>query len=248
MPERLVGRSNVMFIPRLEVWWAGWSHQQAILNLLKAATERGFDYYALLSGSDYPIRPLSFFYKTLEQGGEYINIIKGFQSHKPEERVRYYYYDCFDRRNKRSVKRLFFRVLEELQKPFFQKKEYPFPQIYHGTTWYTLSHACVSYVLQFLEHHPEYISFYKSSWCPDESLIHTIIGNSTFITSCKGCLTYSDWSDNGPVIINNKHVDLLEKQHCFESLYGSCTPCFARKFNDHSEAEIEQIDCRLRSE
>jgi len=248
MPTSILAKEGVYFIDRINVWWGGWSHQQAILNLMIEASKHHFDYYAIISGSDYPIRPLSFLYKKLEEGGEYINITKGFRTDKPELRIKYYYYDCFDRRNDRSLKTRFFLELERVQRQLLYKRHYPFSQIYHGTTWCTLSHECVSYVLSFLENHPDYISFYKTSWCPEESLIHTIIGNSPFATLCKGNLTYSDWSDGAPAIINQEHVALLEAKFEFESQYGITTPFFARKFEDSSRNVVELIEKQLRTE
>lgn len=103
MPKNLHS-DNIVFIKRINVWWGGWSHLEAIINLTNEAVKYKFDYYILLSGTDYPIRPNSFLYTMLKEGGEFINIIKGFQSHKPESRIKNYYFDCFDRRNKKSLK------------------------------------------------------------------------------------------------------------------------------------------------
>src|SRR5690606_17510799 len=78
-PSKLKGRKNITFIKRIKVWWGGWSHQEAILRLMKAASLKYYDYYILISGGDYPIRPNSFLYKKLTEGGEFLNLIEGFQ-------------------------------------------------------------------------------------------------------------------------------------------------------------------------
>ena len=247
MPSKINKCDLVIFIKRIKVWWGGWSHQKAIINLMLEAVKYNFDYYILLSGTDYPIRPAKFLYKKLEEGGEYLNIIKGFQTHKPESRVKYYYFDCFDRRDVSNFKAQFFLKLEQWQRKLLIKREYPFQTIFHGSTWWALSHNCVTYVLNYIANNKDYVRFFKTCWCPEESFIPTIIGNSPFLGLCKGNLTYTDWSSSsGPALINKNHLRLFKQQSEFRNEYGKYTPCFARKFNDNSEDIIEQIDRELR--
>lgn len=246
MPKNICG-DNIFFIKRLSVWWGGWSHQQAILNLMHKAAKKEFDYYVLLSGTDYPIRPNSFLYEKLQEGGEYINIIKGFQPHKPESRIKYYHYDNFDRRNGNSLKTKFFHTLEKYQRKLIQKSKYPFKQIFHGSTWWVLSHNCVSYILEYQKSHPKMVDFYKTAWCPEESFIPTIIGNSAFLENCKGNLTYTDWSTNpAPAIMTESHIEQFKEQEKFDTVYGTFSPFFARKFNDDSRNLIEKIEKEMR--
>ena len=246
MPDNF-SAENIFFIPRIPVWWGGWSHQQAILNLMTEAAKEKYDYYVLLSGTDYPIRPNSFLYKKLEEGGEYINIIKGFHPHKPESRIKYYYYDSFDRRNSNSLRTKFFHILEKYQGKLIKKNKYPFKQVYHGSTWWVLSHNCVSYILDCQKRHSEMVDFYKTSWCPEESFIPTIIGNSSFLDYCKGNVTYTDWSTNpAPAMITEKHLIQFKEQEEFNNIYGAFSPFFARKFSDSSGDLIEQIENELR--
>src|SRR5665647_1946406 len=130
LPSNLNEFENVVFVRGPKVYWAGWSTIEAILSLMRTATRIGFDYYFLLSGADYPIRSNSFLYNQLSAGGEFMNIKKGFYGDKSEKRFKYYYFDCFDRRNVRSIKTAFFYLFEGIMKLFFQKKSYPFKQIY----------------------------------------------------------------------------------------------------------------------
>jgi hypothetical protein len=248
MPKNLFA-PNITYIRRIPVWWGGWSHQEAILNLIREAINSHFDYYVLLSGTDYPIRPNSFLYSKLNDGGEYINIIKGFQSHKPESRIKYYHYDCFDRRNINSLRTKVFTLLEKYQKKLIVKRKYPFKEIYHGSTWWALSQNCVVYILDYIKTHPEYVNFHKTGWCPEESFIPTIVGNSAYLDNCKGNLTYTDWSTNpAPAMINSSHLKEFKLRKKFESPYGIYSPFFARKFSDASKNLIEQVEKELRDE
>lgn len=248
MPDNLTEFDNIVFIERTKVWWAGWSQVDAIVRLIRNAISYGFDYYILLSGTDYPIRPNSFLYDKLSTGGEFISMNKGFGIEKPEDRIKYYYFDCFDRRNFRSVKTVFFYLMERTIRLFFQKKSYPFQQIYYGPTWWALSHDCLKYVLDQIDNNKDYIRFYKTSWAPDESFFQTIIGNSPFFSKCNTNLTYVDWSSKPkPAWINQNHIELFKKQIEFNSNYGTYLPFFARKFDDSHANIIELIEKELRN-
>lgn len=249
LPDDLNESENVVFVRGPKVNWAGWSTVEAIISLLRTATKYGFDYYYFLSGADYPIRPNSFLYSQLSTGGEFMNIKKGFYNNKSEWRFKYYYFDGFDRRNIRSIKTVFFYLLEKSMRLFYQKKVF-FKQIYVGSTWWGLSHDCCLFVLHFIDHDEEYKKykrFFKTSWDSDESFFQTIIGNSPFYSKCKTHLTYQDWSANpAPVWINKNHVELFKKQTEFVGDYGKFMPFFARKFNDESTDVVESIEKELR--
>ena len=247
LPEDLIARDRVKLLHRINVWWGGWSHQAAILELMKESSKGTFDYYVLLSGTDYPIRPNKFLYDKLEEGGEYINIIKGFQSHKPERRIKNFHFDNFDRRDLKSRRTRFFLFLERKIRRFYTKEDYPFSQIYHGSTWWALSQRTVGYILDFTENNPDFVNFFKTSWCPEEAYIPTIIGNSPILKECKTNLTYTDWdSEPAPAVLNREHIELFEKKSDFEGVYGIYKPFFARKFTDHSSELIQEIEARLR--
>ena len=146
------------------------------------------------------------------------------------------------------MKTIFFLILERFQRIIITKNNYPFKEVFHGSTWWALSHNCVTYLLTFIKNNPKYVSFYKTSWDPDESFIHTIIGNSEFINECKNNLTYTDWSKKpAPAIIDKEHITQFKNQIEFEETYGKYTPFFARKFIDKSNNLIELIEKELRN-
>jgi hypothetical protein len=247
LPNNLNEFENIVFIRGPKVYWGGWSFTEGIVSLIRTAASYGFDYYIFLSGVDYPIRPNAFLYSQLSTGGEFLNILKGYYGDKSENRIKYYYFDCFDRRNFRSSKTVFFYLSERIIKLFFKKKSYPFKQIYVGSTWWALSHDCILYVLDQIDHNEEFIRICKTSFAPDEFMFHTIIGNSPFFSKCKKNLTYQDWSSiPAPALINKNHVELFKKQTEFNVGYGNFMPFFARKFNDDSVNIVELIEKELR--
>ena len=130
----------------------------------------------------------------------------------------------------------------------YKKKSYPFKHIYHGSTWWALSSDAVNYILAELKTKPELKRFFKSSWCPEESLIPTIIGNSNIRNQCRNNITFTDWSTNpAPARITREHVEMFRQGNEFENVYGTYRPFFARKFDDDSKDLIDVIEEKLRT-
>lgn len=239
MPDTLADSGNVTFVPRIKVWWAGFSQVAATLAMMRRAVDDGYDYYAFLSGGDYPIRPNGFLQKTLADGGEFIDAHEGFGEHKPEKRLKYYYFDCFDRRAN-TLKSHLLRGIERLAQPFARKRHYPFARVWHGASWWVLSDRCVRYILDYVDRHPEYVSFYRTALSPDESFFQTIVGNSPLRDEVRGNLTYTDWSggQTGPAFISGHHLPALAPGHTGQQP----EPFFARKFDDSSTDVVRRID------
>jgi hypothetical protein len=252
MPEHFLQGENIIFVNRTSVYWGGLSQVLAIINLILEAVKNNCSYYVLISGTDYPIRPNSFLYQKLSDGGEFINILKGFQTHKPASKINFYHFDNYNRRDRYSIKRIAFRFTEKclnllLDLKIIKKPPYPFKEIFFGSEWWALSHEAVSYILQFINNNPSYMKFYKFTLCPDESFFQTILGNSEFLKNCKPNLTYTDWSSTpAPAIIGPKHLLLFKNQVEFDTYAGKQTPFFARKFNDDSHDLVLQIEKELR--
>lgn len=232
---------KVVFIDkRINVHWSGFSQVRATINLLERAIEDDNDYFAFLSGLDYPIKCNSFLNEKLKGGGEYIHIQKmGIDPYAPLSRYKYYYFtDYYDRRNKSSYTTQCFLWFQKQLRKLRISKRIPFP-LFTGASWFVLSRACVSYILEEIRSNKRYIDFFKFAFCPDESFFHTIIGNSEFFREVKGFLTYVDWSENpGPAFINEEHLSILKSDN---------EKFFARKFNDNSGVIVQLIDDTLRN-
>ncbi|WP_066834343.1 beta-1,6-N-acetylglucosaminyltransferase [Rufibacter ruber] len=239
--------SNVYLLEDREaVYWYGYSTVRATIKLLKKAVEdTANDYFLLLSGVDYPIRPRAELFSLLQEGGEFINILKGSQPNKPLSRFEYYYFDGFDRRSTSFKTKVFILAEKALQK-LKLKKKIPF-QIFVGSQWFALSRSCVEFILKEVAENPSYEAFFKNSLVPDESFFQTIIGNSKFFAQTKANLTYTDWSTKpAPAIITEKHVEFFKLNRILEGVYGKSSPFFARKFDDDSSELVKRIDSELR--
>lgn len=241
-------KDNVAVIPQsFDINWGGYAMIEATLSLLKYGAENKpeADYYILISGVDYPIRPKSFLYNLLKEGKEYIDIAPVPIPFKPVERYTYYYFD-YDRRNLKHYNPLF--LIEVLLKKMKLKRKSPF-KIHAGTQWFALTNACVRYILDTVTKDKRYEKFFRHTLVPDEAFFQTIIANSPFANNTATCLTYTDWDvPVPPANIEERHVELLQNKHQFSDEYGTRFPYFARKFNDNSVELLRKIDIDLRDE
>jgi hypothetical protein len=229
---------------RGHVNWSGYSQLQAELKLLRRAIKSNSDYYVLISGSDYPIRPNKFLYDLLSSGDEFISVCKVPTDHKPLSRFESYHFD-YDRRT-RSARGYSLRLAEAALRLFGRKKEIPFV-LYAGATWFALTRAAVMHVLSTLEDDPRYEEFFKTCLFAEEAIFQTILANSQFSDRIAHNLTFTDWSTNpAPAIIGDRHVDLLRQQVTFTSVYGEYRPFFARKFDTRNTRMLDLVDRRLR--
>ncbi|MBX2921993.1 MAG: hypothetical protein KF746_07365 [Chitinophagaceae bacterium] len=247
LPATFPKYKNVSIInKRVKIYWGGFSLVMATINLLEASISGNYDYYIFLSGVHFPIRSKQKIYDHLSKGGEFLDIIKGFSKHKPETRVARYYFEGFNRKNRRSIKTLFFLVYELVLSKLVKRK-YPVAQFYNGATWFAVTHACNEFILNYIKQNNNILKFYSNTFCADEGFFHTIIGNSDFYKNVKPNLTYTDWSAHAasPANIVDKHVEMFKNQEEFESVYGKFKPLFARKFTDNSFQVVQKIQKEL---
>ena len=236
---------KVKIIPeQIDINWGGYGMIEATLALMKNGVEDSpkADYYILISGVDYPIRPKSFLLDLLSKGKEYIDIAPVPIPFKPLERYEYFYFD-YNRRNLKHSNLLF--LIEVLLKKLRIKRKAPF-KIYAGSQWFALTRKCVEYILETVEKDKRYIRFFRQTLVPDEAFFQTIIGNSPFLQQTKSSLTYTDWDvPNPPATIKEKHIEFLKTHIEFNDEYGQRFPYFARKFDDNDGELLRKIQNEL---
>lgn len=248
--------SNIVLLKNnIPVFWGSYTFNEAVILMIKEAQKRKkYDYLSLISGADYPVRSNKYIidYFKKNNGKEFINICRMPEDDKGFDRVEYYFISTIDRNNAfpNRIKRLVNMTIRKLNIKRGYPKEYRHLTLYGGSNWWTLSNDCVNYVLDFLKSNPNYVSFYKNTYIPEEMYFHTIIGNSPFYKHVTNAITYTDWSpDNAslPAVISKKHLKDLAKDNI--ELYGinNSAILFARKFNDNNEEIIKEIDRTIRS-
>lgn len=233
---------RVLWPARTRVGWGEWSITKATLNGLEAIEASGekVDYVHLLSGADYPIRPLRDFRSYVERtGGDFIECydmhsepwIKGGLVH---ERYRYRH-----RFNERKHPKLFDRGWK-LQRALGLKRKFP-PDLkpYVGSQWWTLRWSTCEIVLA-AGRNRAYRRYFRTVWIPDEMFIQTVVG-SRFSADQRHrfCLTLFQFTDYGkPVVFANDHLSFLARQNFF----------FARKISPHAARLRDGLDRIVRGE
>lgn len=99
------------------------------------------------------------------------------------------------------------------------KRKYPIRnlQFYYGPSWVCLSREFVEWMLNYINLHPEFISYLQHSLNPDESIFQTLLMNSPFASTRRNYLHYVDWSDrigkprNSPNTLVLKDYEQIKK-------------------------------------
>jgi hypothetical protein len=98
------------------------------------------------------------------------------------------------------------------------------PKIYGGSTYWSLSRACIEHVLDFTKQNKYVLNRFKYTLCPEEFYFQTIIINSGFAGNViNNNLRYIDWNyrnGNRPSVLDDSDYENILNSNAF----------FARKF------------------
>jgi len=240
-------RKNTVFLEgsqRIAVNWGGFSVVQATLNLLRRSlAETEFDRFCLLSGSDFPVKPLDHIRSALDCDTEYIRIDRQLgpadaNSHTGNVH-RYHFMDSALLKNRAWLQKL-------------PRRPWRGITLYQGSQWWSLTGACVRHVMEFLERTSDYSAFHRHVRCPDEIFFHSIVKASPFAARIShdfetthdpdgycalnehGC-HYIDWNAPGvplpKVLVDTDSAAVLRS-----------SALFARKFrNGFSDALLQTV-------
>lgn len=224
----IVKGERIFFVPnRVDVNWGGFSIVRATLNLIEYATNYSYhDYYCLMSGQDYPLKPISEFRRKLEMGrSEYISCGDP-EKHWPGAVVRYKRYYFSERRD--LLTRAFQRFLNIFLK---DRRMYNNLIPYVGSAWWCLTSDCINYIKSYLKENPRILNFFSHTRVSDEMFFQTIIMNSHFKNKVI--------SDDFRHVHFEPRTDhpIVWKSGDFERLIQS-EKFFARKFDENIDARI----------
>lgn len=196
--------------------YGDWTHVQRYLDVADYLDERGIDYdwMANLSGFDYPVMSVRAAEAELAASG-----VDGFLHTFPvaspsapwpphRSRSRYWYrYRRFAELSPRAM-----RVLRPLQavnrvQPIVRvtvsfglsagvRTGTPFGpglECFGGSFWCTLSRVAVERIREFTMRRPDVVAHYQRTLAPDESYVHTVLGNQPDITLAPDSLRYIDF-------------------------------------------------------
>ncbi|MDB5799947.1 MAG: glycosyl transferase family 14 [Rhodocyclales bacterium] len=247
-----VRAADVSFIEdRKAVFWGDFSQVDAILELLRNGLQHAdeFDYFVLLSGSDYPLysaATIQTFFSE-HRGTEFMNIVSmpSEAAGKPLSRLTRYRHAAGTPVFARAARKLLTK-LHVLAEERDYKRHFGDLQPYGGSEWWAITRAAAEYTLRYVAEHPEFVQFCKHCHAPDEMFFQTILGNSPFRNQMRRNLVFTDWSAGGanPAPISEAHLVLFETdmRSPEDDVYGPGELLFARKFPNDSDALLQRID------
>lgn len=170
---------QVTVISKVHCVWGEWSLVDAVLHALREfekLPERP-EYIHLMSGADFPIRPVSELKEFLRRNPnrDFIECCDISQKSWVKgglgtERFRFYY--PFNFRTSRSA---FDRTVRWQRKLKIRRRMPMDLKPHMGSQWWTLRWPTCQKVLEFTREHPAVAKFFKSTWIPDESYFQTVI-------------------------------------------------------------------------
>jgi hypothetical protein len=235
--------------------WAHFSLVEIVLYGIADLEERGvaFDWLVLLSGQDFPVRPLREFEAALAASHD------GLLAYDPApgqllDRYRFAGYRL-PRRLEHGIVHRALGVLTRLnsRQPYLRflsgrvgcrialrPRELPFPanvELRKGTQWWALSRRATAYVRGFIAAHPRFVQHYRErTIMPDESFFQTILSSASDLHFVNDDGRYTQWASE----VSASPQVLRDADYAAIVLSGAF---FARKFDSRIDASIlERFD------
>ena len=186
-----IGGNTIFFCKqRVPVYWGEFSLVQATLMLMREAlgSAEGYDYFVLLSGSDYPLRAGTYIRRFLKEnrGSEFINLVKMPAPGFPLSKINKLRYP-----SDKPARRFASRTLAKIglaQRDF--RRSLRGLDAYGGTQWWTISRDAAQYIAGSVRLNPHLEKYFQKAFTSDEMFFHTILGNSPFRTRVRRSLVY----------------------------------------------------------
>lgn len=231
-------RQVKLILQEYEVNWGGTSVLESELHLLQTAFKQSkADYFHLISGQDYPIRPLNSFldFFSKNNGKEYLRYV-----HLPHpkwenntfKRLQYYY--PYDNAADKKYPRQWVREQVGIQCKKGIKRPIPdeFDHLYGSSQWFSITRKAVSTLLEYTENSP---ALYKQMWmtfAPEECYVATVLvnllGTENIVQSNLRFIRWKYENGNNPANLGKEHFHYLLEEECF----------FARKIEPHCSAML----------
>lgn len=223
--------SELFFIEnRINVKRGAFSQIKVELALFKAAANNNYEYYHLISGTDFllqkPFTIYSFFHNNTK---EFIHFDSNVFDKKFLYRVQKYHF--FVSRKDEKIRYLLSKILLKMQ--FLKRnKNLCFQK---GANWCSLTNEFVKYLIN---NEKAIYHIFSHTLCGDEMFVQTMAINSNFKNSIylldnlsDSNKRYIDWNRGSPYIFGIDDFERLVTSKMF----------FARKFADYKFAIVEKL-------
>lgn len=218
--DEMVARTrdlDVHFLSRHACHWGGWGHVRATLKGIERLVEDSveYDYLALLTGQDYPLRSPAAIAEALGSADG-----RSYMSWWALPRAQWGTRGGLDRYEDWHA--ITYRR-SHLALPLHRSLPYGLTP-YGGGAYWCLSRALVDYVQGFVRDNPEFVRFFKHVLIPDELFFQTIVINSALADTVENDnLRYLDWSrEPAPAVLSRHDLGAITTSGAL----------FARKFDD----------------
>lgn len=229
---------EVELLPRHATAWGSVELVDAALEGLVRGVGDGCDYFTLISGQDFPLRPIEEILAFFERVGS-----RSYLEHFPlptarwrfegRERTDFYTYTVLGRRETcipRGEDTGFFnwkgRLLNEMLrvrsvlKP--ARRFPPYARPFGGSQWWNLSRPAAERVLAFIDEHPDYRRYHTHTLAPDEVFFQSILLGTDFAAEheiVNDTLRFMHWPDkeSHPRVLT---IDDLSAMRESEALFG----------------------------
>ena len=212
---------------RVNVQWAHLSQVHAMFSSYKEIKAAGYDFghFSVISGQDYPIRPVSQLVDFLSGHGK-----KSFLSFIPlskdgwegaMKRYRYHYYVRME------------KLWRGLMMLTGIRRQFPFGlKPYGGAQWINLAKIHMDHIIDFCDTHVSLMSFMETVRFPEEMLFQTLLMNSEHRNDCvNNDLRFVKW------LPGKSNPEILTVQHLTE-IRQADDKYFARKFDAQQSAKL----------
>jgi len=187
---------EVELLPRYATSWASPRLVDAALAGLRRGVADGSDYFLLLSGRDFPLRPAAEIVAFAERAGA-----RSYVEHFPlpdprwrlggRDRTEFRTYTVRGRRetfiprgeetgilNRKGRLLNWLLRLRGLTEP---ARRFPsYARAFGGSQWWNLSRDAAEHVLAFLDRHPDYRRYHEHTLAPDEIFFQSILAGTGF--------------------------------------------------------------------
>ncbi len=247
---------------RLSGFLDTWSLCQIAIELMKEAKANGeYGYYYLLSGQDYPIKPIPYIVDYLDKNYprpiiDCTPMRKDNWIYSGFKWIRFHsYYRLVERitQNRAMRKALLlpayavqYIVTKVVGSPY-KKLQKAGCDLYGGSAWWALPNTIVDLVIQEVEHNTDIVRAFKIKNTPEETFFQTMAMRSELRDQIslndpyevlQNCMTYAYFFDENHEATGHPYALTMDNYQMLRER----KELFARKFDVQSEELIERID------
>lgn len=232
--------SELKIFCEFNVHWGSYSIVETEMFLFKQASQTRHSYYHLLSGSDFPIKPLKSIYDFFEANHKEFVLFSHEKMQKADYRRIDYKHICVEkfRTRKYKLENRMIDLIDDIgvfaQKVLRIRQKRVYPSYQKGSQWVSLTEDFVKYLLT---QEDKIRAAFCAAFVPDEMFVQTVLINSSYQNQIYNTHEYNqpiqnmrliDWKRGKPYTFTLSDLEDLLNSECM----------FARKFDAKLDSRI----------